>query len=86
MSENSFRSLRSGKIVSNSSAETNSFRTHRDVVDEHNNHLATDFDSNSSENQHQGLNTPSQVETNRQIVKLQDQMNEIKTLLTDLTQ
>ena len=53
---------------------------------EQNNILNTAFDSFSSESHYDGQNNPSQVETNQQISKLQDEMNQFKTILIALTQ
>ena len=48
--------------------------------------LNADFDSNSSGNQQKSEDTGPPAATNRQIAKLQAEMNEIKPLLTTLTQ
>ena len=52
---------------------------------EQNNVMNADSDYNSSEYHHNDQNTASQIEVTRQIVQLQNEMNEINTLLTTLT-
>ena len=85
MSEISPKRLRNGKIILNLSTLENLSRTHPIMDNTENNAATSDSELNPSEN-HPNTQTDSQVDTNRQIAKLQDEKSEVKALLATLSQ
>ena len=83
MSASSPRTLRIGKTIYNSSLVQNSPKVHSNM---YSNPANVDFDSHSSETHRDENNSISQEEMKNQIIKLQTEINKIKTLQATLTQ
>ena len=86
LSANSPPKLRSGKIIKNSYLAQSSSANHPNIDSEQINAANVDSVSNSSEIHQIGNNLNFQAETRNQILRLQAEISEIKSLLATLTQ
>ena len=86
MSVISPRRIRSEKVIDNFYLARNSSENHPNMDSDLNTAVNADSDSKSSDIHQNGVYPISQLEVNSQIAKVKAEMNEIKGLLSTLTQ
>ena len=86
MSVTSPRRLRSGKVIDDSYSTRNTSESHPIMYSDLKNAANADSDSNSSGIFQNGVNPSSQIAVNSQIENIQIELNELKGLLSTLTQ